>query len=343
MYRPRVLRTLCTRRFNSDYRGSNSVLKKALGVSGIWREKSNKNTQNNLAFTYEDRNLSSLLKKLFKPNPAISGSLSKYQRQKRLSKLINDDDKFMNDELLQELPEQLDKPMVAARKADPSLNQNVSYWREGTKFDRQSYLKTFRDATPIVYWNCLDLTLDPSDFARLLPHPEMWVGSYENVEDIDLDFTVSRSRNPINLSRWLGYYLEFKSPKAAALYVTETRGAQLCGLEVNFKFVSRETAPGLLSPHLDKAPSVSRKMCAIVYGLPPEMNDNRISRILWDYELIDDDDLAITRLPKDNINYGGGPVLLRFKSEEEAQRFVREFHSKIWPHTDSEVIAEVVD
>jgi len=43
------------------------------------------------------------------------------------------------------------------------------------------------------------------------------------------------------------------------------------------------------------------------------------------------------------IMYGGSPYLLRFKSEDEAQRAVREFNRRIFPHTDQQVFLEVVD
>lgn len=319
-------------------------LKKVLGVGRFWKDNKYKPPKEEQTFSKDqDNELGNLVKRLFKPNQNATSSFTRYYRQRQMSNVLNGRDKLISDEPVEELPEMLEKPLDKAIKQDLQLGANLSYWRNSSKFDRQLFLKTAREATPILYWNSLDMTFDPSDFIRLLPPPEMWVGSYENVEDIDLDFSVIRSRNPVDLSRWLGYYLEFKSEKAAALYVNETRGAQLCGLEVKFKFVTKEKAPGLISPYLQKAQGVTRRMCALAFGIPFEMTNNRILRILWDYELIDDDHLAIERLPKGSVRYSASPVLLRFKSEEEAQRFVREFHGKVWPHTESEVLAEVVD
>lgn len=346
MNQQRILRTFSytSRRFSSNYKGSENDLKKALGVSEIWREQSKAIPNDiNLNFNREEQDLSSLLRKLFKPNLGEQSILSKYHKEKKLSSVLNDDEKFISEDLFKELPEQVDKPMAAAAKADPSLSRSLLYWQKHSKFERQKNLEKPHDATSILYWNCLELSFDPSDFARILPHPNQWAGHYDNTEDIDMDFTVLRSRNPANLCRWLGYYLEFQSSEAAYIYLNETRDAQLCGLQVKFKFVTKERALGIRSHILEAVPSVSRRMCALVYGLPYEVNDNRISRVLWDYELIDDDKNAIKRLPNDRVNYGGSPVLLRFKSEEEAERFVREFHGTIWPHTDMEILAEVID
>lgn len=193
----------------------------------------------------------------------------------------------------------------------------------------------------ILYWYCTDLTFNHTDFQRIFPTPSYRSANYGPEWD-SISFDVVRARNPVNLTRWMGYFLKFESEQAALIYFRETLGAELCGMPVKLRFVD-ETTQGLSCPHLQKVPGLPRECHALVLGLPQNVSATTILRALWDYELLDDDSLAVERLPMDNVKYGGKPVLLRFFSKSEAQRFARDFDRTVFPYTSTKVYCEVID
>lgn len=252
--------------------------------------------------------LRKLLSNLFSPSPTATDALSKYHRRTNLSRMTTQ------------------HPVT----------------RPGIEASPEEFLAKYPFATNVLYWNSLGISLNKSDFERLLPPKQLRTGVYrDNLDTIDFD--IVRSRNPDNLTPWFGYYLVFNSRDAAAMYYQETLGTELCGLQLRLRFIEAQTAKGLHSPILDKAPQVSRRNCALVLGLPDGFPALNIIRTLWDYDFIDDDKLAVEQLPVGKIRYGGGPFLLRFQNEEEPQRLVREFNKRVFPHTQNEVQVEVVD
>lgn len=183
--------------------------------------------------------------------------------------------------------------------------------------------------TNLLYWYCTDLTFGKSDFERVGPP--------------NVTFKVTRARNPVNLTRWMGYFLEFSTKEDALLYFEETIGHELCGFPLKLRFTPREIQ-GYESPLLSKVPAGLPRRChALILGLPVGFPEQRVLRVLWDYDLIDDDRLAVERLPMGNVKYGGNPMLLRFKNEKEADRFVRDHDREVFPYSENKVYCEVID
>ncbi|CAN6631095.1 hypothetical protein TRVA0_013S00408 [Trichomonascus vanleenenianus] len=207
----------------------------------------------------------------------------------------------------------------------------------------QKFLKKYPFATNVLYWYIPgQITFAKSDFQRILPPPSERIGNYdESLNHSDIEFEVRRARNPNTLQSWFGYYLIFPSREAAALYYQETLGAELCGLQLKLQFASTE-AKGLNCDRLDSVP-IPRSHCAVVYGLPEGTTKRQLLRTLWDYNLVDSDDLAVDRIRTKEVKYGGDPWLLRFKTREEPRRLAREFNRRIFPKTESEVLIEVLD
>lgn len=195
--------------------------------------------------------------------------------------------------------------------------------------------------TNILYWYCIDLSFQRTDFERLLPDKSLRVGSYDPKLD-EIKFEVKRARNPINLTKWMGYFLEFESKDAALVYYQETLGSELCGMPLRLRFVESNIR-GLHSPLLDKVPGLNRRCHALILGLPYGYSELSILRVLWDYDLIDGDKLSVEKVPVDKVRYGGNPFLLRFRSEEESERFVNDYHNTVFPYSESKVFCEVVD
>lgn len=199
---------------------------------------------------------------------------------------------------------------------------------EGSEMQEKYKFLHTSHATNLLFWYCPDLTFSASDFARVgPPHAH---------------FNVTRARNPINLTPWMGYFLEFKTTEEATKYYEETIGHELCGFPLKLKFVQPDIR-GFKSPLLEKVPQVSRKSHALVLGLPAGYTDHNILRVLWDYDLLDDDQVAVERLPLGQVKYGGNPYLLRFKSEREAERFVRDHDGEVFPYTEYKVLCQVID
>lgn len=216
-----------------------------------------------------------------------------------------------------------------AMAADLSERSSLELFRSNTKFENKKLKSHFRTNT--LYWYCMNLSFSKSDFERIVPP----VNS-------NISFELVRSRNPRNLTKWLGYYLIFKTPDEAETYRKVTAGAELCGIELKLQSAGPK-ALGLHSPLLDKVPGVTRQMCALILGLPQDYSKKLLRSILWNYDLVDDDDLNIEFLPKDLIKYGGQPALIRFKNEDDPHAFVRRWDSKIFPQTGNEVFIEVLD
>lgn len=229
-------------------------------------------------------------------------------------------------------------------KTDQSSHRTAQRFRQeklsNIGLNQVKFLNT-DSITNILYWYTVDMKFNQSDFQRLLPDKNLRVGSYDPQFDT-IDIEVHRARNPVNLTRWMGYFLTFKSKDAAMVYYQETLGAELCGMPLKLRFVE-PSIRGYTSPLLDKAPGVSRHSHALILGLPVGYSETTILRVLWDYDLIDDDKLAVQRVPVDRVKYGGSPFVLRFKSEEEADRFVKDYNQQIFPYTSSRVLCEVVD
>lgn len=321
-----------------------------------------------------------MLANLFSPSKNASDVLSRYYRQQNLYQLSKQDSKELKTEELMTLHKRA-KPSLYETAMPPlsesskgssteSIKENSALGdresstgsitgRTGTAKDRapeptpepasaskstsdsaQQFIKQNPLATTALYLNTAGISFSKSDLERLLPPRHLMMGTYAS--DIDCSFELVRSRSPVNLVRWFGYYLKFKSREAAVMYYQETLGAELCGLEVKLQFVE-PTAKGIHSPVLDQVPGVTRSMCALMIGLPASQSRIQIMRRLWDYDFIDDDTFSVQKLPMGRVRYGGPPVLLRFKSEEEAQRLVREFDRRVFPGTENEVYVEVLD
>lgn len=253
--------------------------------------------------------LRKLLSNLFSPSPTATDSLSQFYRKNNLDRLSG-----------------------SSRLGDDN----------STADDAQKFIEKHPFATNVLYIHSLGISLDKSDFERLLPAKGLQAGHYVSSSSI-VDFELVKSRNPHNLTPWFGYYLIFNSKEDAVMYYQETLGAELCGLQLKLRFADPATSKGIDSPILDKTKDIDRKMCALILGLPDDIRPLNILRALWDYDFIDDDSLAVEKLPTGRIRYGGSPYLLRFKNEEEPQRLVREFNRRVFPHTESEIYVEIVD
>lgn len=179
----------------------------------------------------------------------------------------------------------------------------------------------------MLYWYCTDLVFAQSDFERIGPQ--------------GVPFLVTRARDPTNLTRWMGYFLTFETPEQASLYFEHTLGHELCGFPLKLSFTTSDI-PGYKSPLLAKT-ALPRKCHVLMLGLPHGFQEHAILRALWDFDLVDDDRLAVERMPIGKVQYGGNPILLRFKTEKEAARYVREFNREDFPHTNSRVLCEIVD
>uniref|UniRef100_A0A060T6I0 ARAD1C20240p n=1 Tax=Blastobotrys adeninivorans TaxID=409370 RepID=A0A060T6I0_BLAAD len=291
-----------------------------------------------------------MLANLFSPSKNASDVLSRYYRQQNLYQLSKQVTPELKTEELMTLHKRV-KPSLYDSAVPPLSKCNSEYTGTEKAPASQSVPKSSNDsaqqfinqnplATTALYLNTAGISFSKSDLERLLPPRHLMMGSYSS--DIDPSFELVRSRSPANLVRWFGYYLIFKSREAAVMYYQETLGAELCGLEVKLQFVE-PTAKGIHSPILDQVPGVSRSMCALMIGLPANYTRIQIMRKLWDYDFIDDDNFSVQKLPMGRVRYGGPPVLLRFKSEEEAQRLVREFDRRLFPGTENEVYVEVLD
>lgn len=194
-------------------------------------------------------------------------------------------------------------------------------------------------ATNMLYWYCVDLSFMKSDFSRLLPAPDMRT---ETNSEHQIEFQMTRARNPVNLTKWMGYFLQFNNKEDALIYYKETLGAELAGMPLKFRFVD-PSIRGFDSPLLHKVPGLGRRCHALILGLPHGFSYDNILQVLWDYELVEDDKLAVERLPVDKVRYGGSPFLIRFKTEEESARFVHDFDKVVFPHSDSRVYCEIID
>ena len=191
---------------------------------------------------------------------------------------------------------------------------------------KAKFLRTDK-TTNLLYWYCTDLVFSQADFERVGPP--------------NAKFQVTRARDPVNMKSWMGYFLEFETPEAALAYFEHTLGHELCGLPLKLRFTMPDIQ-GFHSPILEKT-NLPRRAHVLMLGLPHGISEHAILRAAWDFDLVDDDSLAVEKMPMGRVLYGGNPVLLRFRTEAEAARFVREFDSEIFPHTNSKVLCEVVD
>lgn len=248
------------------------------------------------------------LKTAFNIAPAAENRVSELEKRLALEKLVGD----------------------TKGKSRISLEDSSSeLFKSATKFERRKMSAQIRSNT--LYWYCMNLSFSKSDFERIVPP----VNS-------NISFDLVRSRNPRNLTKWLGYYLIFKTPDEAEIYRKATAGAEICGIELKLQSAGPK-ALGLHSPILDKVPGMTRQMCALILGLPQDYSKKLLRSILWNYDLVDDDDLSIEFLPKDLIKYGGQPALIRFKNEDDPHALVRRWDSKVFPHTRNTVFIEVLD
>lgn len=201
----------------------------------------------------------------------------------------------------------------------------------------------------VLYWPCGTLTFLKSDFLRIMPKLKAQLFNAEDTqEQSDLiysdpsEFQVVRSRDPETLTRWIGYFLVFPSPRAARKYYLETKGAELCGLQVAFSFVDADKL-NIRPPVLNEVPNISRDMCALISGLPPQMNKLSIAQALWDYNLIDTESKAIVQLSGGEHELESS-WLVRFKDTMEPKRLRRRFHLQPWPNTTSGLTSvEILD
>lgn len=220
-------------------------------------------------------------------------------------------------------------------------------------FNTNSTLAAFLDdpvrTSNVLYWSCGTLSFAKSDFQRLMPRPSAQVteerlilGEEVSGDHTEIpDFKVIRSRHPRTLHRWIGYFLVFSSRNAAIKYYEETLGAELCGMQVNFTFVDPGKA-NIHPPLLYEVPGVNRSMCALVAGLPPRMSKISLARVLWEYDLLDDESKAIVKLTGDG-NASQSSWLLRFKNEDEPKRLRRQYHRRQWPLTTMTPSVEILD
>lgn len=226
------------------------------------------------------------------------------------------------------------KPLDINFPADASTSSN-------TRITKTKRLPPY--VTSTLMWDSCGLNLCKSDFQRILPPLNRRVGNYEESVDHDMiEFEVVRSRCPKTLVAWPSHFLIFESRIAAYMYYMETRGADICGLEPKFRFVT-QLEKGLKQPLLEAHPEVPRSNCAIIYGIPRSVRPWQIQRVLRDYEFVFDDKIAIERLPTGIVKYGGAPYLLRFASEIEARRAVSHWNRRHFPVADQKVYLELLD
>ncbi|VVT58340.1 uncharacterized protein SAPINGB_P006157 [Magnusiomyces paraingens] len=208
-----------------------------------------------------------------------------------------------------------------------------------------------------LFWPCGTLSFLPSDFKRILPGPihsgsdsgSGFISENNGPQELTAeelaqarDFTVVRSRDPASLVRWIGYYLEFPTREAAVAYYWATLGAELCGIRVNFRFVDPSQA-SIHPPALSAIPGVSRRMCALVAGLPPRYSPHTMARILWDYDLLPSAQDAVVKLSGDEAHCSESSWLVRFTNEDEPRRLVRAYNNRYWPNTTMVPKIEVLD
>lgn len=208
-----------------------------------------------------------------------------------------------------------------------------------------------------LFWPCGTLSFLPSDFQRILPSS---ISSSESVtssifgddssskSSSDLEqrlahareFQLLRSRDPKLLARWIGYFLVFPTREAAITYYKETLGAELCGIKLNLRFVDPNLS-NIYPPLLSQVPGVSRRMCALISGLPPRYSPFSVARILWDYDMLPRAEDAIVKLSGDDK--AESTWLIRFVNEDEPRRLVRAFNNRYWPGTTMIPNIEVLD
>lgn len=212
-----------------------------------------------------------------------------------------------------------------------------------TKNVEQQGQHLFETASNILIWKSNDLTMNKSDFQRILPPVHKRLGTYSEALNHDtIDFDVVRGRDPHTLAPKDCYFLVFPSKEAAYMYFVETRGADLCGIETKFFFGSPNSF-GLSQPILEEYPTIPRRNCVIIYGLPDSVSSWWIRRTFWDFEFIDNEKAAVQQLPKGNVLYGGHPYLVRFKSESEARRIVSRWSRRQVPSIGQKVHIHLLD
>lgn len=241
-----------------------------------------------------------------------------------------------------------------------------------------SFLDDPQKTSNTLYWPCGSLSFLKSDFLRILPSKQVRAAtatsttqqrylSYTDSFDSDLDslssnsnnkfqndecaqFQLIRNRDPKTLMRWIGYYLIFPTRAAAIEYYTSTLGADICGLQVRFRFVDSNKS-NINPPILSQIPGVSRSMCALVSGLPSRYSPMTMAKILWDFDLLPNENESIIKLLGTTLQNEKGEGkymkesvwLLRFQNEDEPRRLVRSFHKQYWPGTNLVSNVEILD
>lgn len=189
------------------------------------------------------------------------------------------------------------------------------------------------ELTRLLYWYTMDITVAPTDFLRI--GPDM------------INFKVSRARHPNNLTRLMGYFLEFQNSEQALSYYNSALNHEICGFALNFQFAGLESF-GFKSPILENS-KLPRRAHVIVIGFPNSMHLKDIEEnYLKGYKLAGSttqrtnlinigDSFAkksngsnetnmpsLQRLPKENYIFGEDVVLIRFKDEKEARMFTKD-------------------
>lgn len=287
--------------------------------------------------TKDSKEMWSFLSELFISTGNTADTLTRYFRRNNIEKTIEKKDK------LNESPPTANNKTLATSlsKSDPyiQLKKDVS-----EKFDGNiSEISNDTPSSNVLYWPCGTITFFKSDFQRIMPKFSAQVttseASLKDLSDTGIpEFQVVRNRDPQTLTRWIGYYLVFPSPTAALKYYQETRGAELCGMQVNFSFV--DSSFPIRPPVLYEVPNISRDMCALISGLPAQTSKISIAQILWDYNLLDDESKAIVKVMGSNEF---STWLLRFQDSNEPRRIRRKFHNQIWPYTLARPSIEILD
>jgi hypothetical protein len=205
----------------------------------------------------------------------------------------------------------------------------------------------------VLYWPCGTLNFYKSDFDRIMPSPLAQI-THDQPVDYDqlkfhshlLGFKVVRLRDPITLKKYSGYYLVFKTAEAAQRYKAETSGAQINGIKVRLESVPTENANKVnkylknrvqLTGFIDVIP----RMCVVVRNLPSATKRYEISKLAWNFGLIDNESKAITQLETPE----GQPTswLVRFHDTVEPRLFKRKFNGQRWPGSDHKIEIEILD
>lgn len=206
----------------------------------------------------------------------------------------------------------------------------------------------------IVRFKCPNSYITKHDMWKLLP-------SERNCKyNLKLSpFELIKSRNK-QLEFRNKYYLLFENQLNAAVYIKETEGKIINGIELNFEFMklSESLLESMSHPKISDFSKINeilqleenesieisntkifdnykflknwlnpnRENYVIVRNWPYGLNEGTVYRLLWNYQLINIIDVV------SDIYNENRMVLLQFGNPKDSARFIRNYHGKKWDY-----------